>query len=237
MKLLFLLFLGIFVLLVTYYGVVLYQKVAVSKELVKRAVGFEKLTTDMSKSLLVLGDSTAVGVGATGGDDTVAGRLAEGMKASHVRNVAISGAVVHEIEEQLSRATGAHYHTILLQVGANDVLQLHSLPEVARELDSVLETLRERGDRVIVLMAGNVGAAAIIPPPLRPLYTKRTLSYHRAFAEVAARHGAIYVNLYAPPETDPFLSHPETYFAPDGLHPSGAGYALWYKRLTEVVTP
>jgi lysophospholipase L1-like esterase len=53
------------------------------------------------------------------------------------------------------------------------------------------------------------------------------------FLDLSAAAGIHYVDLYRPPEQDPFISHPDRYYAPDGLHPSGEGYRLWYEQLLE----
>jgi len=65
---------GIFVLTVLLlWGFQFSEKIEISKKLVQTAKPFERMGTDYSISMLVLGDSTAVGVGADKREDSVAG--------------------------------------------------------------------------------------------------------------------------------------------------------------------
>jgi lysophospholipase L1-like esterase len=84
---------------------------------------------------------------------------------------------------------------------------------------------------LIVLSAGNVGAATYFPSFIRPFYTKLNLSYHKVFGKIVAEAGGVYVNLYEPSERDPFTQEPERYLSADGLHPSGEGYDLWFQKV------
>lgn len=219
----------------TYWGVVFYQKFKIGSEIARTAEPFRKVSGDETKTLLVLGDSTGVGVGATRPEDSVAGFLAADMQATYVENKAVSGAWVSDVPAQIGRAKLARYDTILLQIGGNDVIRFHSIESVSAELSHILQTLQKRGDRVLLMSMGNVGTTTIFPPPLRFFHTKVSMQYHAAFTKAANDNGATYINLYTPPESDPYVKNPEIYFAADGLHPSSAGYALWYKRLQETI--
>ena len=44
-------------------------------------------------------------------------------------------------------------------------------------------------------------------------------------------NGALYVSLYEDKADDPFAQQPGALNASDGLHPSDAGYQLWYDEL------
>lgn len=217
--------------LVFYWGSLSYQKLSVSKKLVSEAVPFSRITADTTKTLLVLGDSTAVGVGATTTKDSIPAKLAAHIDATYVENYAVSGARVKDIESQLLRATQDTYDVLLLQVGANDIIRFTSREEVSSSLEPLLQKVAEKGKTVIFISAGNVGGAPIIPPPLRPVYTKLNLKYHDLFEKLSELHGVQYVNLYQPADQDPFLQQPEVYFALDDFHPSSAGYDIWFNML------
>lgn len=237
MKIALLCLLALIVIVVTYWGIIFYLHVRASKVLVKEAVAYQNLSGDYTKTLLVLGDSTGVGVGAARPEDTVAALLAKGMQATYTENLAVSGAVVADVPRQIRNAKLAHYDTILLQIGGNDIIAFHNVNTVSAELSTILATLEKMGGRVILMSAGNVGGATLFPPPIRPFYTSLNLKYHAAFASAATANGATYVNLYLIPSEDVISKHPEIYLAADGLHPSSAGYALWYKKLTETIAP
>jgi lysophospholipase L1-like esterase len=176
-------------------------------------------------------------VGAATSSDTVAALFAHGMGATYTENDAVSGAVVADLPGQIAMLKRAHYDTILVMIGGNDITHLHTVRKVSAQLSIILATLATKGDRVLLMSAGNVGGAPTLPPPTRPFFTWLNLKYHTAFARVAAATGATYINLYTPPSEDVIVQHPEIYLAADSFHPSSAGYALWYKRITHVITP
>jgi lysophospholipase L1-like esterase len=78
--------------------------------------------------------------------------------------------------------------------------------------------------------AGNVGNAPFFFPPLSSLMTTRAERLHGFIQAAAQRHGAVYINLFQAPEDDPFVQDPNLH-ARDGLHPSDAGYRLWFDEL------
>jgi lysophospholipase L1-like esterase len=207
-----------------------YARVQIAKALVKVAVPYQLNSTDTRVTLLVLGDSTGVGVGAVRPEDTVAGRLASKMGATSVENYSVSGAVVADLAGQLAQANLKTYSTILLQIGANDIMWFHSVAQSGRTLAHVLATL-PHADTVYIMSAGNIGAATLIPFFVRPFHAMLNQKYHEEFAKVATAAGAHYVNLYAPPAQDPFTLEPEKYFSRDGLHPSSEGYRVWFDAL------
>lgn len=211
-----------------------YFKARASRALMQTETVYIKESGNYAATLLVLGDSTGVGVGAGTPEASVAGRLAAHLGATHVENYAESGAETAGLPAQIAKATLPRYDTILIQIGGNDILWFHDAKKTAGELKDALAALPD-AEKVIVLSAGNVGGATIFPPPLRPFHTWRNQAFHTEFAKAASVSGAVYVNLYEPPGMDPFLENPERYLAEDGLHPSAEGYALWFKKILAVL--
>ncbi len=209
------------------------KKLRISRLLVQRAVPF-RLKGERGVSVLVLGDSTAVGVGADKPEDSLAALLAGAVHATQVDNWAISGARVKDLAREVQEIRKEKYNYILIGIGGNDVIRFGDANATAAHLATILSGLPVH-NHLIVYMAGNVGATQLFPRVLNPEYTKRTLAFHEAFAPVVAAAGGTYVNLYRDPAQDPFIKSPEIYLAPDGLHPSSAGYKLWFDRIHEAL--
>ncbi len=206
-------------------------KYQASKKLIREAQAFER--AGEGASLLVLGDSTAVGVGAARPEESVAGRLAEEIGAGYVENRAHSGATVADIAGQIENASRAEYDAILIQIGGNDIIRFHDAKAEVSALEEALAAL-PLSKETYLMSAGNVGAATIFPKVVRSFHTRLTLAYHKAFREAARRRGIHYVDLYEDPERDPFVLDPGTYLAADGLHPTSLGYELWFRKLASV---
>lgn len=233
MKLLLWFALAASVSILVYSGISFWRGVLVSKKIVSSSVAFSQDSNDFSRTLLVLGDSTAVGVGASAPEESVAGLLAQARAVTYTENRAASGARAGDLLSQFSKSSLERYDIILVQIGANDIIRFYSAERAATELEAALVQLREKSNEVIVMSAGNVGAAPLFPFFLRPFYTELTLAYHDAFAKVASTREATYVNLYVEPNQDPFLKEPEVFLAADGLHPTSAGYKLWFNKLPQ----
>lgn len=201
-----------------------------SKRLVENTAPFEKVSADISVPLLVLGDSTAVGVGATVPEESVPGRVAIAIGATHTENHAVVGAKVKDLSQQIGMASLPKYRLILIQIGANDMVRFHDAGDAASTLGTALESLPP-ADQVIVISAGDLGTARILPLPLRSSYSRINQAYHSAFSEAAARHGAIYVDLSQGPGSEAFAENPAPYFAPDQFHLSSEGYRLWFEAI------
>lgn len=225
-----LIFLATFLLIVLGYELFrMTRLIKISSELVGEAHGFERSLGVLS--ILVLGDSTAVGIGSSG-EESVAGRLSTYLDTA-VENHAESGARTDDVGGQLKQVQRARYDIILIQVGANDVIRFGSIPDARDSLDAILARARELSDHVVLLTAGKIGEAPFFPRPLGFLWTNRAAALREEFMAAAKTHDVAYVDLYSIP--DPFASDPVRYYAPDGLHLTGDGYGFWYEQVIKTI--
>ena len=119
---------------------------------------------------------------------------------------------------------------MLVQAGGNDVIRLRGLDAMREDIERVADLARQRGKTVIWMPAGNLGNVAFFSPPLSWWMTRRARDLHAFVRTAAAQHGAAYVNLFHERAADPFVLRPELN-ASDGLHPSDAGYRVWFDQL------
>ncbi len=228
MKLL-LLGLAIAALVLLYSGVTIYKGILAARKLIDVAEPFQK-TGDASRAMLVLGDSTAVGVGAARAEESVPGRVAAFIDASSVENYAQSGARAFALADQRAKAKLDRYELILIQIGGNDVVRFNSVEKVSDELERVVRALPP-ANRVVILTAGDVGDTDVLPFFLNPLYSRLTKTYNSALQERSNALGITYVNLYEDPSRQKFRNDHATYLAADRFHPSSAGYGLWFEAV------
>jgi lysophospholipase L1-like esterase len=201
----------------------------VSEKLVSEAHAYQSATGTLS--VLVLGDSTAVGVGSPS-QESVAGRLGTYLNAS-VENHAVSGAVTADLAGQIAQAKKPHYDLVLIQIGANDIIRFHSPTGTAQTLNAALRSLQPKSDRIVLLTAGKVGEAPFFPRLFGWLWTWQAARMRTQFMAVASADNVAYVDLYNAP--DPFSSDPTRYYAPDGLHLTGEGYGFWFDQVQQTI--
>lgn len=198
-------------------------------ELARRSEPLQHTPPDATLRLLIVGDSTGVGTGASSPQASLAGLLAQAYPRLQIDNRARDGATFAGVIEQLEAAT-ARYDLVLVQAGGNDVIRLRKLDDVRADIERVATLARARGRRVLLMPAGNVGNAPFFFPPASWLMTSRARSLHGFVREAATRHQAAYINLFKDKAKDPFAQQPELNAA-DGLHPSDAGYRVWFDEL------
>jgi lysophospholipase L1-like esterase len=110
------------------------------------------------------------------------------------------------------------------------VVRLRGLARLNSDIDRVTDRARQRAKLVVLMPAGNVGNAPFFVAPLSWLMTWRSRRLGAFAGEAAARHGAVFVKLFREAADDPFVLRPELNAA-DGLHPSDAGYRVWFGEL------
>ncbi|MDP3209231.1 MAG: SGNH/GDSL hydrolase family protein [Rhodoglobus sp.] len=178
--------------------------------------------------LLVLGDSTAAGVGAETQHDALPGHLARGLATLTGRGVeweAIgeNGADARElIEDYLDAATERAYEVVLLSVGANDALGLRSRRAFGRDIRTILAALRDASPDATIIVSSLPAffRFVLLPQPLKwNLYLHSTSLEDEARA-IVARTPSAHMSPPPPPYTDGF-------FASDLFHPSSQGYRDW----------
>jgi len=205
-----------------------------ARALARASTAFQQEPPAPMRRLLVVGDSTGVGTGATQPLASVAGLLGAAYPRLLVHNQARDGARFDAVPAQLAAAAGGPgYDVVLIQAGGNDVIRGIDAAALAQVLDLSFSAAKARlrpGGVAIVQPAGNVGNAAFFLPPLSQLMSQRARELHTAVRSAAARHGLVFVSLYQEAAQDPFVQRPELYAA-DGLHPNDAGYRVWRDEL------
>lgn len=205
-------------------------RIGAAAELARESEPFQYAPPNATLRLLIVGDSTGVGTGASAPQNSLAGLLAQAYPRLRIDNRARDGATFEGVVQQLL-ADDARYDVVLIQAGGNDVIRLRGDDAVRADIDRAVELAAARAGRVLVMPAGNVGNAPFFFPPLSSLMTARAERLHGFIQAAVQRHGAVYINLFQAPENDPFVQQPGLH-ARDGLHPSDAGYKVWFDELS-----
>lgn len=200
-----------------------------SAALARQSEPLQALPDAPLKSMLIVGDSTGVGTGASSPAHSVAGLIARDHPQWRIVNRSEDGARFADIALQLQG--DERFDAVLVMGGGNDVIRLTRHDALAQSIATTVQLAKGKSNVVLIQPPGNVGNAPFFFPPLSWLMTRRSKSLHRLVREVAAEYGAVYINLYQDRADDPFAQQPDEFNARDGLHPSDTGYRLWYDAL------
>jgi lysophospholipase L1-like esterase len=189
--------------------------------------------------LLMIGDSSAAGLGADVGVQTIGAILATGVSAFGGRrvrltNLAVVGAVSGDLDLQVANAldTVSRPDVAVILIGTNDITHRIDKSIAVRHLESAIRRLRDVGAEVVVGTCPDLGAVQPIAQPLRALARRwsRDLAAAQTVAVVEAGGRTVSLGDILGPE---FEQRPHELFSHDRFHPSAAGYA----RAASVLLP
>lgn len=223
-------------------GIIGYGLLRVEAAMARRVVGqpFEGAPDDAGTygfgpgeplTMLLLGDSTAKGMGADQASQTIGATIANGVAAFSGRpvqltNVAVIGAESTHLGQQLDGALAEvpAPDVAIILVGANDVTHRIDKAVAVRHLEMTVRRLRDVGAEVVVGTCPDLGAIEPVPQPLRLLARRwsRDLAAAQTVAVVEAGGRAVSVGDML---SDAFSAEPHVMFSADRFHPSPAGYA------------
>jgi|GEM_PF-4812945 len=187
--------------------------------------GEKKLT------VTILGDSTAVGTGASDYTKTYhyqfLARHAD-RYSFDVKNKGVVGARTADLARQIESMRESDI--AIITIGGNDVTHGTAWASVERDLASALGTVSQKAKRVVLLTPGDLGDVLIVPYPLRRYWASKSPVLSKLATRVAGDKKITHIDIYALGGTQ-FRDEPYTYYATDLFHPSDAGYKLWADAL------
>ncbi|MGP3791257.1 SGNH/GDSL hydrolase family protein [Pseudomonas sp. B392_1p] len=181
--------------------------------------------------LLLVGESTVVGVGVACLENALAGQLAQALAARLEHPVAWrvcgeNGIGVHlAVQRLLPRALSEPADWAVLVFGVNDTTGLSSRRRWAAGL----------GRMIVALQGGGAQVALSAVPPLQhfqalPWLLRTVLGWRAALMDGWARRLAARLSAHHFPGG---LSFSAEYLAEDGYHPSALGYRVWAEMLAD----
>ncbi|MFI7216170.1 SGNH/GDSL hydrolase family protein [Micromonospora maritima] len=190
--------------------------------------------------LVLLGDSSALGVGVDRFEETIGGQLAhllaEGPtgRRVHLSSVGVSGSRATDLATQVARALlGERPDVAVVLIGANDATALARPADAAAYLGSAVRRLREAHVEVVVGTCPDLGAVRAVAAPLRQVLGWSGRRMARAQTSAVLDAGGTVVDLGT--ETGPVFRADAGTLCHDGFHPSADGYRVWAHALLPAV--
>ena len=181
--------------------------------------------------LLLFGESTVAGVGASCLDYALAGRLAAALGERLRRPVAWqalgeNGITSGEARERLlPQVAGRFFDQVILVFGVNDTTSLRSLERWRADCAALIDGFQAAGAQVTCTAVPPLRHFSALPGLLRALLGWRGRLLDEALRDLAGATGAGYcpISLDLLPD----------YLAIDGFHPSQLGYQVWAGALAD----
>lgn len=183
--------------------------------------------------LMVLGDSSAAGVGAATQDAALAGRLAAELAdlqpdwVLHAR----TGATTATTLASLARLPVAPVDAAVVALGVNDLTRGVPLARWLDQQRSLVAMLTDRFGARRIYLSGvpPMGAFPALPRPLRTVLGARAARFDAALAALApALPGATHLPFDAAVLAPAMM-------ASDGFHPGPQVYALWARAVADAI--
>jgi acyl-CoA thioesterase-1 len=195
----------------------------------------------MSIRYVALGDSYTIGTatrsaGERWPDQLVARLAAAGQPVEIVANLAVNGFTSGDvIEVELPRLDELRPGFASLLIGVNDVVRGIDGGTYERNVAAILDDVRRRlpANRIVTVATPDYTVtpegASYGDPAVQAAGIRRN---NRILAEAAAARGIAFVDIH---DLSLRAADDRSLVADDGLHPSGAQYALWVERIAPVV--
>lgn len=185
--------------------------------------------------LLIVGDSSAAGVGAPTQDAALSGRLVA-LLARRFRVdwqlQARTGATTDDAIRRLRHIPPAGFDLAVQALGVNDVTRATSRRRWVAQQQSLHALLRDRFGVTRIVASGlpPMGQFPLLPQPLRWVLGAQAARLDAALADMAAaRPDLVHVPLA--------LDFDPRFVAADGYHPGPAAYAEWARLLAGAISP
>lgn len=203
------------------------------REIAREAVMFEICPPQPQARVLMLGDSTGVGVGCGSSLESLSALLAAEFPRVEIINACRNGARVADTLTQLHDhgQPDQGFDLVLVLAGGNDVLRLTSGRALVRHAQALLQEIQPRSRNVVWLGSADFNSAPALKPPLNWIlgwHCRRTM---KRLDRVVSEAGAKFIDFSDQRHSRIFSARPRCYFAIDGMHPSSAGYKHGFDEL------
>lgn len=183
--------------------------------------------------LLVLGDSSAAGVGADHQSQALLGQLVadlSGRFSVSYRLLAETGATTADCLQWLHACEVEHYDVVLTALGVNDVTALRSRQRWIAEQTELLQVLQQKFSPQMILVSGlpPVKYFPALPQPLRWYLGARADDFSDTLQQLSAEREASFIAF-----DFPFAL---SSMAADGFHPGPDAYEIWGKAAAQKIT-
>lgn len=183
--------------------------------------------------LLVVGDSSAAGVGAEHQDEALLGGLVSGLAATHrveFRLEAATGSTTAAAVRHLQKLDSLPYDVAVTSLGVNDTTRLVSVEKFLEDQAQLMDLLKNKFGISQVICSGlpPMHLFPALPQPLRWVLGRKAHALNKALQQwvLTQPHCSFLAGDFT---LDPEL------MASDGFHPGPEVYRMWSQAVVQLI--
>ncbi|NSX54241.1 SGNH/GDSL hydrolase family protein [Parasulfitobacter algicola] len=183
--------------------------------------------------MLILGDSSAAGVGVEHQDQALAGLVTRHLAAGYTvewQLVAKTGATTASTLRHLQAQPAMVFDVIVVSLGVNDVTSGVSLKKWLQNYTALMDFLafEYEAKRIYVSGLPPLGSFPLLPHPLRWVLGRQAVKFdHHLQTIIESRTDCSYISLSFPMDPDLMAS--------DGFHPGPRAYQVWAQLVVQQI--
>lgn len=195
---------------------------------------FSREGDSLPYSFLVLGDSTVFGTGASKPEHSLVGRIGAAFPDHSIWNRGINALSLQDLPTVIDSVSQekSSFDRIFILIGGIDILRLTPMPTIRKNLLRSIKSAKKLSPNIYIASSSNVRSAPFFRFPADRLFEIEHRAVETLYAQVAATEEITHIPLFTEFPFCPFARNPKKLYAEDGIHPSDAGYALWFEHIT-----
>ena len=183
--------------------------------------------------LLIVGDSSAVGVGTSHQEEALLGHMRKRLLQTNTVYWSVdakTGATTAGTIARLQESQQQKFDVVSVSLGVNDITGLVPLSVWLRRFSTLLQLIELKFQADVICVSGipQMQYFPLLPQPLRWVVGKQANRFHRALRGlVANRASCRFVEM----DFEPDISR----MSPDGFHPGPKIYAEWGRKVYRAI--
>lgn len=182
-------------------------------------------------NIAVIGDSTALGVGTAGVNESFSYQYLELIKSQYGTanyiNYGVNGITSKGlIDNEISKLSNQEFDIVFVSIGANDITAGISENEFKENVRKISQTLASFNIKKVIWMSiPDFITSPVLLPPLTNYLSHQALQFNNITKSVVTENKFDYIDVYDSTR-DQFINDKNS-FSKDGYHPSKTGYGYW----------
>ena len=207
-----------------YFFVCLFREIKIAKQ----SLPFNRDCANTS-TIGIVGDSTALGVGASIPEKSLAGLLGNIYPKSTVINISANGFYLNQIADALERQD--NFDLLVICGGGIDIIYLKNINQVREDIQRLFSIADTKSNKIIFITPLNLGLSSAFPWIVKKFYLRRSKRVGKIIKDEAQKFPKIFVSNNLEIDSQNLIPPWKEISSPDRIHPNDDGYRWVFERI------